>query len=58
MALVIPKKSHVSNYLPTMSCVEVDEEDAVPLLAAANRRVYLQPALQHPNLGPNGLDNE
>jgi hypothetical protein len=56
MAVVIPRKSHVSNYLPTMSCVEVDEEDAGPLLAAANH-IYLQPALQHPKLGPNGLGN-
>jgi hypothetical protein len=54
MALVIPKKSHVSNYLPTMSCVEVDEEDAGALLAAATH-IYLQPALQHPKLGPNGV---
>jgi hypothetical protein len=55
MALVSPKKIHVSNFLPTVSCVELDRQFShddtsnIDFLA----RQYVQPELQHRRLFPD-----
>lgn len=51
---VLPKRIHVSNFLPTVTCVELDRQyQSEERNDEFIRKKYLQPALQHPKLFPD-----
>ena len=57
MVQVLPKKTHAANFLPAMTCVELDEDQDLhrPLLGGGR---YLQPALLRPRIYPDVEESE